>query len=180
METKLNNFARLCLMKKWLLPLEIIIVFNLGLSLELSSIEDDMRLYMLIISLCLLALVIAGVIFYPRFMNLKFYLVLYIEHLDKTISNYNTQINKVTKKIKIIEASANSNFIINEEHRFNESLDMDDKLLREVLMRKQEILDEYRKDLKKLIFAAQKSRGIKEECSRLLKVKSYGNYVQAN
>lgn len=145
----LNAYARLNLAVKLFLSTVIIIFINLFLKF-LSSVEHEVQLTVLIISLVLILIEIIYIIFYPHFMNQEIMVLKYNEYLYGIIKSYETWAQSLDSKIKNLEETDARKFIISKKYQKNWNPDRDEKIIAEATIDKDNIIKEHRDELRKI------------------------------
>lgn len=163
---RFNNYARHYLFTRIIMSMGILILLNI--LLYFFDSEDSARFYFFIISLTLLVIGIILIIFYPRFMNIKFHLLRYDDYLYDVIKAYQESLSAVKQKITIIEKADIKQFIIGKNKHSKYDPDRKKRLFEEARINKDRILTDYQTEKEKIEQKLTFYQEEKAECSKLL------------
>jgi hypothetical protein len=144
------------------------ILILLNILLYFFDSEDAARFYFFIISLTLLVIGIISIIFYPKFMGVKFHLLRYNDYLYDAISAYQKSLAIIKKRISIAEEADIKQFIIGKTKPSKYDPERKKKLFEEARVNKDRILADYQTEKEKIEKQLAFYQEERTECSELL------------
>lgn len=140
-----NNYARHFLFLRLLLPMAIIVILNVLLYLFKTDLFAQNSIIIFSGFFFLVSLI--SIIFYPKFMNVKFHCLRYDKYLDIIIISYEKWLQTIETEIKLIENKELKQFIICQKKKRPKTSELRRKLLVEAQTNKDRILEDHRKCL---------------------------------